>query len=85
MLMVNVSFFFKQVVKKEYCCGLRRQSSALVKNATYGARLSGFAPQLYAQTSCVALEKLLTFPLPHFLHLQNGKNSIYLIGMLEHP
>lgn len=70
-------------MKNEYCWGLSRPSGALDKNTTYGARLPGFVPQPYPQTSWVALGKLFTFPMPHSSHLQNGNNSIYLIGLLE--
>lgn len=72
-----------QVMKNEHCCGLRRQSRALVKNTMFGARLPGFVPQLHPNTSSVALGKLLTFPMPYSSHLQNGKQGIYFIGPLE--
>lgn len=83
MAVLPLVFFLYWVVKSEQHCGLRRQSSAPVKNTTYGARRSGFVSHLALQTRSVTLRKSLPLPTPHSPHLKNGSDSIHLLGLPE--
>lgn len=83
MAVLPLVVFLYWVVKSEHHCGLRRQSSAPVKNTTYGARRSGFVSHLALQTRSVTLRKSLPLPAPHSPHLKNGSDSIHLLGLPE--